>query len=411
MKYETDILWFDGEWEDSWDHQKGMDLYQYARGLKNDILINNRVDKGREGMHGMTRSTVFAGDFGTPEQRVGAFYPADPWESCITLCRQWSWKPNDQLKSLRECIHTLVQTAGGGGNLLLNIGPMSDGRIEQRQIDRLLGIGRWLKENGESIYGTRGGPYKPNRWLASTCKDRRIFIHLLGWPLGQLSLASPPDRTVRSVKFLNGGELSYTQTNSLIDIRLPENPVDQHVTVIVLELDKNTESIEPLEVMPIALKGLHGAQLKLKDPYSQKYAADGIESLLDENRGSRAYTDGNWLGFEQVDFEVDIDFGVEKPVKAAGLGFLQSQDSWIFLPETVEIFVSADGETYKPAGRLEMQPVKSNRAIETEDVLVKIKPLKTRYLRIRAENTGLCPDWHKGAGGKAWLFVDEIIVD
>ena len=67
------ILWFDGEWEDPWTHQHGLDLYTYVRSLQPDILINNRVDKGRRGMQGTTSSAEFAGDYDTPEQEIGAF--------------------------------------------------------------------------------------------------------------------------------------------------------------------------------------------------------------------------------------------------------------------------------------------------------------------------------------------------
>ena len=78
----------------------------------------------------------------------------------MTICQQWAWKPNDRMKSLKECIQTLVRVAGGDGNLLFNVGPMPDGRIEPRQVDRLKEMGDWLRKYGESIYGTRGGPFK-----------------------------------------------------------------------------------------------------------------------------------------------------------------------------------------------------------------------------------------------------------
>ncbi|MDX1285547.1 MAG: alpha-L-fucosidase, partial [Draconibacterium sp.] len=178
QKYNSKILWFDGEWEEPWTHEMGMDLYEYLKELDNSIIINNRVDKGREGMEGTTKEGEFAGDFDTPEQRVGNFNIESPWESCITICRQWAWKPNDKMKSFDECMQTLIKTVGGGGNLLFNVGPMPDGRIEQRQVDRLLEMGDWLKKYGESIYEAKGGPYKPSQKMASTRKDKSIYIHL-----------------------------------------------------------------------------------------------------------------------------------------------------------------------------------------------------------------------------------------
>lgn len=246
--YGTNILWFDGEWEDSWNHKNGMDMYQYVRELRSSVLINNRVDKGRQGKHGMSISDKFAGDFGTPEQQVGAFDIEHPWESCITICQQWAWKPNDQMKSAKECIQTLAKTAGGGGNLLLNVGPMPDGRIEQRQIDRLKEIGTWLEENGESIYGTGGGPFKPTKWMVSTFKENSIYLHLFAWPEKQLKLTKFIDAEIISAQILHGAKLSISEKNHQVWIQLPKKQADPIDTVIVLQLNKKASEIKPLEV-------------------------------------------------------------------------------------------------------------------------------------------------------------------
>ena len=253
-KYDTNILWFDGEWEDSWNHELGMDLYKYVRELKDDALINNRVDKGRKGMQGMTIAEKYAGDFGTPEQEIGAFQPNMPWESCITICKQWAWKPNDEMKSLRECIQTLARTVGGGGNLLLNVGPMLDGRIEQRQIDRLKEIGLWLENNGESIYGTKAGPFKPTDWMVSTHKGNRIFVHLFNWPKKKLVLPKLGKHQVLAVHLLKGTSLNFQQSKKHITIQLPDKPIEKNDTVIALELDKDAETIKPLKVPKNALQ-------------------------------------------------------------------------------------------------------------------------------------------------------------
>jgi alpha-L-fucosidase len=84
----------------------------------------------------------------------------------MTICQQWAWKPNDRMKSLKECIHTLVRVTGGDGNLLFNVGPMPDGRIEPRQVDRLKEMGDWLRQYGESIYGTAASPIKTTAQVA-----------------------------------------------------------------------------------------------------------------------------------------------------------------------------------------------------------------------------------------------------
>jgi alpha-L-fucosidase len=406
--YHTHILWFDGEWEGSWTHADGMDLYAYARGLNDSLLINNRVDKGREGMKGMTESARSAGDFGTPEQEIGAFDNLHPWESCITIGQQWSWKPNDKMKSAKECIQMLAKTAGGGGNLLLNISPMMDGRIEQRQIDRLEVIGRWLELYGESIYGTIGGPFRPTPWMASTSRGNRIYVHLLKMPKAELRLPAIPGRTVKSAHLLGGAMVPARTKNAQVVITLPTTPVDDNDAVLVLDLDGSTDTIAPLEVPENAFEIPDSTVVTLKG--TPGYPGQGPQTLVDKVRGTLDFRDGNWIGFEQDDCEAILDLRVSKPVHNVTVGCLQAQNSWIFLPKAIEVFTSNDSKSYKPAGRLEIVTTGPDEGIATKDYTVPCREAKGRFVKVRVVNTGLCPPWHKGAGGKAWVFVDEITV-
>ena len=246
--YDTKILWFDGEWEEPWTHEMGQDLYQYLKNLDENILINNRVDKGRKGMEGITISDEYAGDFATPEQRVGTYDIENPWESCITICRQWAWKPDDKMKSFEESLFTLLKTVGGDGNLLLNVGPMPDGRIEPRQAARLKEIGDWLKKNDESIYGTTGGPYKPVDWLASTRKGNVIYIHLLNYNKKEVLLPFPYNAKIENCSLLNGEKLSYVFANENLVIKIPENKKGQLVTTLKIKTNQNTTGFETIEL-------------------------------------------------------------------------------------------------------------------------------------------------------------------
>jgi alpha-L-fucosidase len=240
------IMWFDGEWDPTWTHERGLDLYEYVRGLQPDIIINNRVDKGRRGMAGVTEEG-FAGDYDTPEQEIGAFQRERPWESCMTLGTQWAWKPNDTVKDFKECIRTLVQTCGGDGNLLLNVGPMADGRIEPEQAQRLREMGAWLDTYGESIYGTRGGPYKPGAWGAATCKDNTIYLHVFEWTEEKLDLPALPAH-VTQARLLNGGEVEVTQDAYGLTLNVPHDLQDPVDTVVVLTLDTPALEIAAIDV-------------------------------------------------------------------------------------------------------------------------------------------------------------------
>ena len=232
------IMWYDGEWEKPWTHEMGQDLYEYMRNLQDDIIINNRVDKGRKGMEGITLTDKkYAGDFDTPEQEIGKYQVDRPWESCITIAKQWAWKPNDKLKSFEECIETLVQTVGGDGNLLLNVGPMPNGEIEARQVERLEEIGAWLEKNGESIYGTRGGPYKPEKWGVSTSKGNLIYLHVLHAKGKELKLGAL-DQKVKKTSFLHGKELLFSQNNEGLVIKNISYDKTKVDNIIVLELEE-----------------------------------------------------------------------------------------------------------------------------------------------------------------------------
>ncbi len=115
-RYDPGVLWFDGEWESTWTHEHGKMLYQYVRELKPDIIINNRVDKGRRGMQGMSKEAEFRGDFGTPEQQIPATgLPGVDWESCMTMNNTWGYKKDDHnWKSEQALIRNLVDTASKG---------------------------------------------------------------------------------------------------------------------------------------------------------------------------------------------------------------------------------------------------------------------------------------------------------
>ena len=243
------VIWFDGEWEWAWTHEMGMDMYAYLRGLNDDLLINNRVDKGREGMEDTSRSDRFAGDFATPEQNIGDFDNEFAWETCMTIGEQWAWKPDDKLKSEKECIHTLLQTVGGDGNLLFNVGPMPDGRIEARQVDILAGMGQWLSINGEAVYGTRGGPYLPDETLVSTHKENKIYLHLLKSPGKKLKLPLDKGITVKSASFLQDlTSLELVPDDEGITLILPKKLPDEIATVIVLTLDRPASEINLIKL-------------------------------------------------------------------------------------------------------------------------------------------------------------------
>jgi alpha-L-fucosidase len=182
------VVWFDGEWESTWTHDHGKDLYQYVRRLQPSVVINNRVDKGRDGMGGFTKDKDAIGDFGTPEQEIPATgTPGVAWESCMTMNNNWGYNSHDNnWKSSTDLIHKLVDIASKGGNFLLNVGPTAEGLFPQPAIERLSEIGAWMKVNGESVYGTGASPFRNIQWGRCTQKPTatgtRLYLNVFEWP-------------------------------------------------------------------------------------------------------------------------------------------------------------------------------------------------------------------------------------
>ena len=233
-----DCVWFDrtGGVNDAktWDNPA---LFKMVRELQPQTVITTRCGGGPHGGKW--------GDFDTPEQRVGGFQIDRPWETCMTICQQWAWKPNDKMKSLQQCLDTLIRTSGGDGNLLFNVGPTPEGLIEQRQVDRLKEMGAWLKLNGETIYGTRGGPWKPAPQFVSTRKQDKIYLHLLKKVSGPVSLTALPV-AIKSAKLLHGPAIKTETKDGLLSFEIPDKSWEAIDTIVEITIDGNSMDITPL---------------------------------------------------------------------------------------------------------------------------------------------------------------------
>ncbi len=228
------VMWFDGQWEQTWTHEMGEALYRLCRDLQPNVIVNNRV----EGWSPTPIATPL-GDFRTPEQEVPATgWPGVDWESCITMNHNWGYNSHDRdFKSVAQLIALLVETASKGGNLLLNVGPRPDGTFPDESTERLQALGRWMRVNGEAIYGTTASPFSRAPFRATTGTNR-LNLFLAEWP--GTSLLVPGLRTpVRSARLLaDPTQLLPTTVRDLgVVISLPASAPDPSCSVVALEFD------------------------------------------------------------------------------------------------------------------------------------------------------------------------------
>jgi alpha-L-fucosidase len=230
-------IWFDGWWDKPDADWQLARTYALIHGLQPQALIganhHRRPNPGED-------FQMFEKDL--PGGRSQGFNQDSeigdlPLETCETMNGAWGFNITDRrYKSTRDLVRYLVRAAGANANFLLNVGPMANGRIQPEFVTRLREIGEWTAKNGESIYGTRGGPIAPHAWGVTTRKGNTVYVHVLDLTDASLLLPSLP-APVRSARLLNGGRAIDVKSGDFgVVLTIPPDAIDPIDTIVVLDL-------------------------------------------------------------------------------------------------------------------------------------------------------------------------------
>jgi alpha-L-fucosidase len=160
------------------------------------------------------------------------------WEECMTINDTWAYNKNDQhYKSVKQLVQILADVASKGGNFLLDVGPTPEGTIQPEFVERLRGMGQWLKVNGESIYGTTYGPLQNLAFGKTTAKDDTVYIHVFDWPSTGTLQFNGLNKVISAVSVLATGErLEFKQEGSGTAINVPSTAPDPYDSVIRIQV-------------------------------------------------------------------------------------------------------------------------------------------------------------------------------
>lgn len=190
---------------------------------------------------------------------------------------------------------------------------------------------------------------------------------------------------------------------------LYEKPFEINASCYVKAFVTNND-IKSMTAIAEFIKLSHKWSIAINRPYSNRYTAGGDNALIDQIRDSNSYGSGNWQGYEGNDLDVIIDLKEKLNVQSVSINCLQDINSWIFFPEYVEVYFSNDNNNFEFAGKVSTKISQKQEGSLIQEFKLDDLKISAKFVKIIAKNLGVCPEWHKGAGGKCWVFADEIIV-
>lgn len=230
-------IWFDGMWDKKdadWRLEKTYKLIHDTRPAA--LVGSNHHRPPYEGEDFQMFEKDLPGHNTTgfsDEQKVGSL----PKETCETINNSWGFNLQDaRNKSRKDLIQYLVKSAGYGANFLLNVGPMPNGKIQPEHTALLKQMGDWMRINGETIYGTQGGPLSARDWGVTTQKGNKIYVHILKWQDESLTMPKLPKKVVSAKLFSDKSPVKFQENEYGVSIQVPKSKMDEIDTIVELEV-------------------------------------------------------------------------------------------------------------------------------------------------------------------------------
>lgn len=217
---------------------------------------------------------------------------------------------------------------------------------------------------------------------------------------------------------MNTGDSVALKSDAGVQIRYTFNGAepDQNAPLYVAPIPIRQDGLLKVRAYSMGKKSRVGsAQFTITDkprpqyahPYHERYPAGFDFALIDGKTGSDQFNDGAWQGFNGPDLEVTFELKSVATIQSVTAGFLENTGAWIFPPKKITVFLSTDGRNFQKAAELMPDQPGAYRPARIERPQLKFAPQQAKFIRLKAENPGVCPEWHDGKGKNCWIFADE----
>ena len=259
---------------------------------------------------------------------------------------------------------------------------------------------------------------KPSAWGTQSSSSPKSLVDIPFVPVPFLVSGERVfrDSVTASISSIDDSAVIYFSTDNSNPIEsktIYKNPIlfNNSAVLKAVSFKNNPENPGHSKVMISRFNKIpDGRSIKLSSKYSHSYTGGGDLGLIDGIKGNLNFRTDAWQGYEQVDLDAVVDLGKIQMVSLIEATFLQNTGSWIFYPSLIEYYISENGENFTKVYQAENPVDEWSISEGIKNFGKNLDGIEARYIRVYAKNVGICPPWHIGAGGKAWLFIDEITI-